>query len=229
MQRIILVLMFLVLLVMPVAAQEEDVSNVNFSGTVEVIDGTNLTMVVNGFTVDVSGIELSIIEGFTIGMTVDVSGTLNGSVVVADAVGEVVEDDDDSDTIVIVVIEGPVEEIVENTVVIFGFVIELEESDLRLTVIELGDVLRVQGVESDSNEDDEDDDEYQITIISIIFIFVDIDVFVFDGEIWRDSDSCMNAPPPWAAAWGWHRRCDNDGGSNRGGSGSRKGSRRGSR
>jgi hypothetical protein len=226
MKRIILVLMLMALLVLPIAA-EGDTDNVNFTGVIEVIDGPNLVMVINGFTVDVSNIELSIIEGFTIGTTVSVSGTLNGSILVAEIIEEPEADDVFSD-IVIVIIEGPVEEIDGSRIIIFGFNIELEADDLRLTVIEIGDILRVQGVEEES-DDDASEDEYNITIVAIFFIFVDVDVFVFDGDIWRDANSCLNAPPPWAAAWGWHRRCDNNGGgSRRGGSGSgRGGSHRG--
>jgi hypothetical protein len=223
MKRIILVLMFLALLVLPIAA-EGDTDNVNFTGVIEVIDGPNLTMVINGFTVDVSNIELSVIEGFTIGTTVSVSGTLNGSILVAEIIEEP-ETDDVSSDIVIVIIEGPVEEIEGSRIVIFGFNIELESDDLRLTVIEIGDVLRVQGVEEES-DDDASDDEYNITIVALFFIFVDVDVFVFDGEIWRDTGTCLIAPPVWATSEVWVIRCtstNGGGGSRRGGSGSGRG------
>lgn len=108
------------------------------------------------------------------------------------------EPDDDGD--VIIVIEGPVEEININIITIFGIEIELDPEDPVLTVIQIGDVIRVEG--------DLEHEGDTIVIVAITVIFIDVDVFVVDGQIWRDPGNCDNPPPPWAPAHGWHRRCD---------------------
>jgi hypothetical protein len=152
-------------------------------------------------------------------LVVVITGNLNGVVIVIsrDVVIDEDDDDDDEDGIVIV-IEGPVTAIVGNQITIFNFNIIVGENDPMLTVIQIGDVLRIEG--------DWDDDSP--IIIAIIIIFVDIDVFVFDGQVWRDQGNCNNAPPPWAPANGWRRRCETPrGGGSGGGSGGGRGRGRG--
>ena len=146
-----------------------------------------------------------------------VSGQLNGIVIVISQDVDISEDDDDNDDGIVIVIEGPVTSIEGTTIVIFGFNIVLAEDDPLLLVIQIGDVLRIEG--------DWDDDSP--IIIAIIIIFVDIDVFVFDGQVWRDQGNCNNAPPPWAPANGWRRRCETPRGGGSGGSGSGRGRGRG--
>jgi hypothetical protein len=101
---------------------------------------------------------------------------------------------------VITVIEGPVDGINGNIITIFGIDFELDPDDPRLTVLQIGDILRIEGIDDG-------------TILIIILIdFTDVEVFVQDGVIWRDVGDCSNPPPPWAPAHGWRARCEGAGG-----------------
>jgi hypothetical protein len=107
----------------------------------------------------------------------------------------------------LITIEGEVTAINANTITIYDMDIVLEPSDPILSVIQIGDNLRVEG-------------EYQagdtLILVAIQIIFIDIDVTVSGGEIWRDSGNCNNPPPPWATANGWRRRCEGSGGRSNG-------------
>jgi hypothetical protein len=131
------------------------------------------------------------------------------------------DDDDDTGDDVIIVIEGPVQQINVNIITIYNINVVVNETDPILPVIQIGDIIRVEG----RLDDDDDDDgsvvligtNTTITIIAITIIIVDVDVFINPdgGPVWRDDGSCMNPPPPWAPAFGWRRRCE--GGGNPGG------------
>ena len=197
------------------------------SGTVTGIDLT-------GTSLDISGCEIptELAEGEDFDCTVTVvfvggddgldivvvvTGTVNGVVIiVANDVTVHEDEDDDDEEGVVIVIEGPVTAIVGNQITIFNFNIIVAEDDPMLTVIQIGDVIHIEG--------DWDDDSP--VIIAIIIIFVDVDVFVFDGQVWRDPGNCAGGPPPWAPANGWRRRCEGGGGNGggRGRGGSHKGS-----
>jgi hypothetical protein len=185
-----------------------DLTGTNFDITgceipTELADGDNFDCIVTMiFTSDDDGLDLIVV----------VAGNLNGVVIVITYDAVISEDDDDNDDDgIVIVIEGPVTAIVANQITIFNFNIVLDETDPLLTVIQIGDVLRIEG--------DWDDDSP--IIIAIIIIFVDIDVFVFDGQVWRDPGDCAGGPPPWAPAHGWRRRCETPRGG--GGSGSGRG------
>lgn len=125
----------------------------------------------------------------------------------ASAGGVVVDDSDDSrffggqldDDDAIIIIEGPVDAIDGNTIIIFGFPIVLDPDDPRLTVIQVGDIIRIEG------------DDNGGLLIAIVFVFTDVEIFVNNGVVWRDRGTCGNAPPPWAPAWGWRARCEGGG------------------
>jgi hypothetical protein len=111
----------------------------------------------------------------------------------------------------IIVVEGPVEEINVNVVNIYDIDIALNPTDPLLNVIQIGDVIRVEG--------DIDHDCPTLVVIAVVVIFVDVDVVIIDSShVWRDTGDCSNGPPPWAPAHGWRRRCEG-GGGNGGGSG----------
>jgi uncharacterized protein DUF5666 len=122
-------------------------------------------------------------------------------------------DDDDDDLPITIVIEGPVQAININIITIYNINIELDENDPLLTVIQIGDVVHVEGnVVNQGNT---------IIVIVVNIIIINVDVVIGDdGAVWRDHGNCSNPPPPWAPAHGWHRRCDNPapsgGGSNSG-------------
>lgn len=104
---------------------------------------------------------------------------------------------------VIIIIEGPVQEIRANIIIIFGFEIVLDENDTTLAIIRVGDIIRVEGNLSDF------DGIFIIVAVNIIFINVDV-VIIDDDSVWRDSGDCSNPPPSWAPATGWRRRCEGD-------------------
>ncbi|MAS36672.1 MAG: hypothetical protein CL610_21890 [Anaerolineaceae bacterium] len=139
--------------------------------------------------------------------------------------GGEVDDDDETDLPITIVIEGPVQSININIITIFGIEIEINPDDPILTVIEIGDKIRIEG--NTSNRGD------TIIIIAVNIIIVDVDIFIGDGgQIWRDRDDCSNPPPSWAPAHGWRARCQgpsNSGGSGRSGRGSGRGSGRSSK
>lgn len=137
-------------------------------------------------------------------------------------------DDDDCDGLEItIIIEGPVQEINANIIVIYGFHIEVDPTDPILVIIQVGDIVRIEGNVSD-DDDDDDDTNITIVIIAVIVVIVDVDVVVGgDGSVWRDNGNCQNPPPPWAPANGWRRRCErgnNGNGNGNGGSGGSGGS-----
>jgi hypothetical protein len=113
----------------------------------------------------------------------------------------------------ILVIEGPVEAIDVNMITIFNQTITLERDDPVLAVIQLGDVLRIEGTQSDT------------TFRAIDVIFINIEVVVNDdGQVWRDSGACDNPPPDWVTdtdgGTSWLIRCTgNNSGSSGGGDG----------
>jgi hypothetical protein len=109
-----------------------------------------------------------------------------------------------------IIIEGPVESININIITIYGIDIEVDPNDPILTIIQIGDLIRIEG--------NVDEDSPTLIIIAVIVVIVDVDVVIIDGGgVWRDDEGCGNPPPPWAPANGWRRRCE--GGGNGGGMG----------
>jgi hypothetical protein len=216
----------------------EDEATIQFTGVITSINGS--VIVVNGISVDTSSASLTglLVEG----ATVQVSGVLQPDAVVvavvivvvvveatpestppAEGTAEATEPAPEStpividDDAIIIVIEGPVEAININIITIYGINIELDPNDPILTVIQIGDVIRVEGAF-------EEGDGITIVIVAITIIFIDVDVFILDGEVWRDDGGCQNGPPPWAPAHGWRRRCESGGGGGGSGRGNRGGS-----
>lgn len=114
---------------------------------------------------------------------------------------------------VIIVVEGPVTQININIITIYNINIEVDDDDPILTVIRVGDYVRVRGNVVSTGA--------TIVIVAINIIVVDTDVVVVDGSlVWRDEGNCQNPPPPWAPANGWRRRCQRGGGDRGSGSGS---------
>lgn len=101
------------------------------------------------------------------------------------------------------VIEGPIDSIEDNIVIIFDFIIELDPDDPLLDVLEEGDTLRIDG-------DIADNEDGFIVILPIEVIPVEDDIAFNEdtGEVWRDDGTCNNPPPAWAPAFGWRARCE---------------------
>lgn len=109
----------------------------------------------------------------------------------------------------VIMVEGPVQAINANVITIYGINIGLNPDDPLLSVLLIGDVLRVEA-------------NYDVTTGLIVAVTVEpvsneVNVNPDTAEIWRDDGNCNNPPPPWAPANGWRRRCENPG-NNSGGS-----------
>jgi hypothetical protein len=130
---------------------------------------------------------------------------------------------DDDDQPVIIVIEGPVQSININIITIYNINIEVDIDDPILTVIQIGDRIRVEGTYAGGGP--------TIVIVAINIIIINVDIVIIDGNpvVWRDDGSCANPPPAWAPAVGWRRRCESSGRGNPPAQPGRPGSGRSSR
>ncbi|MCD4684444.1 MAG: DUF5667 domain-containing protein [Anaerolineae bacterium] len=103
-----------------------------------------------------------------------------------------------------IMIEGSVQAIHNNIITIHDIEIEIAPDDPLLTVIQVGDVLQIEGEGTQRDE--------KLVIIAINIVLVDVEVFVSDdGQVWRDEGNCSNPPPAWAPAHGWRQRCADSG------------------
>lgn len=113
----------------------------------------------------------------------------------------------EEDLPVVIVIEGPVDVIIGNIIVIFGMEIELDPDDPILVALREGDVVRIDGgIAEDGNT---------VVIVAAVVVIVDIDIYINDTidiggppQVWRDDGECSNPPPPWAPAHGWRAKCE---------------------
>jgi hypothetical protein len=110
--------------------------------------------------------------------------------------------DTGSDVPVVIIIEGPVEAININIITIYGINIELDSTSPLISVIRVGDFVRVEGGTRDTGD--------TIIIVAVTVVIVDVDIYVNDdgGAVYRDDGECANPPPPWATAVGWRRKCE---------------------
>jgi hypothetical protein len=171
----IVMLFFAVLLAIPSiinaqATATPEGAPIEISGVVSQIGSGTIT--VAGLSVDVNGISLD--ANITVGTTVTVTGhLLSTNVVVAqvviivnttvtptpeattEATAEVTPEATASatptpNTDIIIVIEGPVVNIVTNIITIYDFDIEVEPAHPLLNIIEIGDVIHIEGSFSNS-------------------------------------------------------------------------------
>lgn len=109
-----------------------------------------------------------------------------------------------------IVVEGPVSDIQLNVITIYDLEIVLQPDDPILSLIQIGDEVRVEGVVEEN--------EGVIVVVAVTVTSINVEVFVGDnGQVWRDSGDCSNPPPDWAPANGWRRRCEGGGGNSGGG------------
>ena len=101
------------------------------------------------------------------------------------------------------IIEGPIEAINGHIIVIYGIEIKFKLDDPILAVLQVGDIIRVNGSIVDTPD-------ASIVVTHVETASVDSAVAISeDGQsVWRDSGGCDNPPPPWAPANGWRRRCE---------------------
>lgn len=148
-----------------------------------------------------------VIIAVTVVIVVDIdSGTPTPAATAIDTVTPSPDDDDDG---IRIIIEGPVQSININIITIYDIDIIVAPDDPILTVIKIGDVIRIEG--------DRVEQGTTIVIIAVTVILVNVDVVINDnGSVWRDNDSCGNPPPSWAPANGWRRRCEGGNGNGNG-------------
>lgn len=76
-----LILVMMSVFIVPAAMQDATSAPITFSGTVEAIEGSTIT--ITGLKVDVSGLETTLVSQIQTGVTVNVTGTLTNGVVTA--------------------------------------------------------------------------------------------------------------------------------------------------
>lgn len=102
---------------------------------------------------------------------------------------------------VTIIIEGPVQAVDGNIITIHDVDIEMASNDPVLSVVQIGDIVRVEG-DTIVNAD-------TLVIVATSVVIVNLDGFVdLDGTIWRDTGDCSNPPPPTAPAPDWRARCE---------------------
>lgn len=220
-------------------AQENPGGTIAFNGTISAMEDDRI--VVNGLTVSLANVAVDVTVA--VGAQVNIMGTLQADgQIIATFITVVVQAPQASATPipamtttppamtatpdgtttpepggVIVVIEGPVQAININIITIYSINIAVNADDPILTVIQIGDIVRVQGEFVDDEDDLDglivlDDDANVNVVINLIAIqvtIINVEVVVnVGGEVWRDSEDCSNPPPPWAPAHGWRRRCE---------------------
>jgi hypothetical protein len=100
-----------------------------------------------------------------------------------------------------IVVEGPIQVIDVNIVVIYDIEIEIDANDPILGIVHVGDIVRIDGSIVGSGSG--------VVVVAVSVVVVDVDVNVSpDGEVWRDTGDCSNPPPDWAPAHGWRARCE---------------------
>ena len=207
----IAVLVFGGLLIMTYG-QESTNSSIDFTGTVQTVDAD--IIVVSGLQVDISGLGDEFVTQIQVGTRVTVSGNIQNAVVTAttiviinfpepeatdepspettpepevtpdvEATAEVTaEPTDDND---IIIIEGPVDSISINVITIFGIEIEVDPDDPILTQIEIGEIIRIEGIG--------DFKDGVLVIVSVNITVVNI-VIITGGS--SDGSGTGGNPPP---------------------------------
>lgn len=107
------------------------------------------------------------------------------------------------------IVEGPIEAINGNIIIIYGIEITFAPDDPVLAVLRVGDKIRVNGSITEAAGS-------TVVVISVETQPADDSIAISeDGQsVWRDEGDCANPPPPWAPAHGWRARCESSGGFN---------------
>lgn len=185
-------------------AQESNGDPIDFTGTVQTI-GADI-IVVSGVQVDISGLDDAVTTNIQVGITISISGNLQNEIVTAttlvilnipepestdeptpEATAEVTPEpthDNDDD---IIIIEGPVESIGISVITIFGIEIEVDPDDPILMQIEIGEVIRIEGIG--------DFEDGVLVIVSVNITVVNIIIIDGGSSDWSGSDGNPQPPP----------------------------------
>lgn len=109
---------------------------------------------------------------------------------------------------VAIILEGPIETIEDNQLVIYGIRVELESDNPLLKVLRVDDYVRIEGEVAENTD--------TIVIVAQTLVFEnpqpqDNEVYINPegNDAWRDPGDCTNPPPVWARANQWRARCEN--------------------
>jgi len=108
------------------------------------------------------------------------------------------------------VIEGPIQEVGDDYLLIFDFRIEFPPETPLLENIEVGDHLRIDGTMPEDGPTSDEDGNFTMIIVPVVVepIGDELAIDTETGEVWRDNGTCNNPPPAWAPANGWRARCE---------------------
>ena len=108
---------------------------------------------------------------------------------------------------VIVVIEGVIESIDGQVIVVGGVSYTIPDGNLILSLLEVGDSVVIVAVQAE-------DGTLTVFLITLadedIYIDTDNDDDNDDDDDFRDDAPCQARPPDWAPAYGWRMKCDPD-------------------
>lgn len=193
---IVIALLFsLIVTTIPPTAEAQDGSQLQFTGTVEAVEGSVVT--VSGLQVDISLITITHAD-LDLGMTVTVTGVFDGTVVVAAVVIIVAagpeqsedpsdglppsdddpedvpaDDSEDTENAPVIVIEGPVQSININIITIFDIDIQVDPADPILSEVQIGDYVRIGG-----------DTQFEggtIIIVAVTVVIVNVEIHIDGG------------------------------------------------
>lgn len=104
-------------------------------------------------------------------------------------------------------VEGVIESIAGNIVVVGGVAYTIPEDDPILPLLQVGDAVVIIGVQAEDG-----------TVTVFLITLLDEDVYIDtdedddedDDDNFRDDAPCQANPPDWAPAYGWRMKCDPD-------------------
>lgn len=196
------------IVVVGIFSEDDDVDDrvLEIEGSIEAIDGDTIT--VNGLIINAASLSLD--DTIAVGVVVVIEiVTVSDGTIIAVSLGLPDEEEDDESTPepnpvatevptevptetpdnddenpdyddVIIVIEGPVQAVNLNVIVIYGFEIELAGDVSVLAEIEIGDYLRIEGTLPD---DDDGTDVFEFTdgpSIRIVLVVINITIIDID-------------------------------------------------
>ncbi len=162
----------------------------------ELVAGQTFECVVGPIMVDAAGATVNVAMATAVGVDGEVL-TATDSAVLTSTESEGV----------IVVIEGVIESIDGNVIVVNGVSYIIPDGNLVLSLLEVGDSVVIVAVQAE-------DGALTVFLITLsdedIYIDTDDNDDNDDDDDFRDDAPCQARPPDWAPAYGWRMKCDPD-------------------